>query len=151
MIYDTQSVQISIKSCKSKTGVIYITYMQSWKQCALPAITAMALWQLMHWAHHVPKCMSCHKAIVVITGRAHYFHDCIYMCKTTYTYIHLYIVTSSNFVCRDRTVFYFFSFFNKLYMNKYIATMPINSFWLVRLIYLKFFRNSERMCSLSKR
>ena len=28
--------------------------------------------------HHVPKCMSCHKAIVVITGRAHCFHDNIY-------------------------------------------------------------------------
>ena len=28
--------------------------------------------------HHVPKCMSCHKPIVVITGRAHCFHDCIY-------------------------------------------------------------------------
>ena len=27
--------------------------------------------------HHVPKCMSCHRAIVVITGRAHSFHDCI--------------------------------------------------------------------------
>ena len=25
--------------------------------------------------HHVPNCMSCHKAIVVITGRAHSFHD----------------------------------------------------------------------------
>ena len=25
--------------------------------------------------HHVPKCMSCHKAIVGITGRAHCFHD----------------------------------------------------------------------------
>ena len=25
--------------------------------------------------HHVPQCMSCHKAIVVITGRAHCFHD----------------------------------------------------------------------------
>ena len=25
--------------------------------------------------HHVPKCMSYHKAIVVITGRAHFFHD----------------------------------------------------------------------------
>ena len=25
--------------------------------------------------HHVPKCMSCHKAIVVINGRAHCFHD----------------------------------------------------------------------------
>ena len=23
--------------------------------------------------HHVPKCMSCHKAIVVITGKAHCF------------------------------------------------------------------------------
>ena len=28
--------------------------------------------------HHVPKCMSCHKAIVVITRRAHCFHDNIY-------------------------------------------------------------------------
>ena len=30
-----------------------------------------------HHVHHVPKCMSCHKAILVITGRAHCFHDCI--------------------------------------------------------------------------
>ena len=30
-------------------------------------------------ATHVPKCMSCHKAIVVITGRAHCFHDYIYI------------------------------------------------------------------------
>ena len=29
--------------------------------------------------HHVPKCMSCHKAIVVITGKAHFFHDFIYI------------------------------------------------------------------------
>ena len=29
--------------------------------------------------HHVPKCMSCQKAIVVITGKAHCFHDCIYI------------------------------------------------------------------------
>ena len=28
--------------------------------------------------HPVPKCMSYHKAIVVITGRAHCFHDCTY-------------------------------------------------------------------------
>ena len=28
---------------------------------------------------HVPKYMSCHEAIVVITGRAHCFHDCIYI------------------------------------------------------------------------
>ena len=29
--------------------------------------------------HHVPKCMSWHKAIVVITERAHCFHDNIYI------------------------------------------------------------------------
>ena len=27
--------------------------------------------------HHVPKCMSCHKIIVVITGRTYSFHDSI--------------------------------------------------------------------------
>ena len=40
---------------------------------------------LIHWyqqyvtVHHVPKYMSCHKAIVVITRRAHCFHDYIYI------------------------------------------------------------------------
>ena len=29
--------------------------------------------------HHEPKCLSCHKSIVVITGRAHCFYDCIYI------------------------------------------------------------------------
>ena len=33
------------------------------------------------WAHDVPKCMSCHKAIVVVTGRAPCFHDCIYILR----------------------------------------------------------------------
>ena len=51
-------------------------------------ITLLALLvehSLVHWyqqcgsIHHVPKCMSCHKAIVVITGRAHCFHDNIYI------------------------------------------------------------------------
>ena len=38
---------------------------------------------LVHWyqqcvtVHHVPKCMSYHEAIVVITERAHCFHDYI--------------------------------------------------------------------------
>ena len=35
-----------LKSHRSKMCIIY---MQSWKQCALPLITTMALWQLMHW------------------------------------------------------------------------------------------------------
>ena len=34
--------------------------------------------------HHVSKCMICHKTIVV-AGRAHCFHDCIYI----YIYIYM--------------------------------------------------------------
>ena len=29
--------------------------------------------------HHLLKCMCCRKAIVVISGKAHCFHDCIYL------------------------------------------------------------------------
>ena len=29
--------------------------------------------------HYVPKCMSCHKAIVMKNGRAHCFHDNLYI------------------------------------------------------------------------
>ena len=29
--------------------------------------------------HHIRNCMSCNKTIVVITGRAQCFHDCIYI------------------------------------------------------------------------
>ena len=104
-----------LKSHKSKMVIIY---MQLQKQCALLAITTMALWQLMHlgtWCmvvmcpsacaanasasvspsasacacpcavHHVPRCMSCYKAIVVITGRAHCFYHCIYICMYVHT------------------------------------------------------------------
>ena len=52
-------------------------------------ITTMGLWQLMHLGitvRHVPKCMSCHKAIVVITGRAHCFH------VSMITYIHITLI-----------------------------------------------------------
>ena len=64
---------------------------------------------LVHWyqqcltVHHVPKCMSCHRAIVVITGRAYCFHNCIYilrpccfceiwaLCVSLNIYDHLYV------------------------------------------------------------
>ena len=55
------------------------------------------LLMLVHWyqqcvtVHHVPKCMSCHKTIVVITGRAHCFHDCIF--------IYRYICKIENWIC----------------------------------------------------
>ena len=79
MIYDTNSAQISQKQDKRN------------------------LYAIMKTVHHVPKCMSCHKAIVVITGRAHCFHDNIYitlilllwdlstLCVVDHLYIYIYI------------------------------------------------------------
>ena len=61
-------------------------------------VATHALRHMMYgWAtvHHVPKCMSCHKAIVVITGREHYFHDYIYI-----YYAHLASVRFEHSVCR---------------------------------------------------
>ena len=71
------------KSHSSKMNVIYMLLL---KQCALPVITPMA---------HGPKCMSCHKAIAVITGRTHCFHDSIYI----YIYIYIYIIYICMHVC----------------------------------------------------
>ena len=48
-----------------------------------------------HDVHHVAKCMSCHNAIVVMTGREHCFHDCIYI-----YYAHLASVRFEHSVCR---------------------------------------------------
>ena len=40
----------------------------------------------------------------------------------TYTFAHMHIHKyTSNFVCRDRTAFYFFNFFNKSYLNDVIC------------------------------
>ena len=44
--------------------------------------------------HHVPKCMSCHKAIVVITRRTHCFHECIYVMRAS-------LLLNLNTVCRE--------------------------------------------------
>ena len=53
--------------------------------CTYRYVALLVEHSLVHWyqqcvtIHHVPKCMSCHNAIVVITGRVHCFHDCIYI------------------------------------------------------------------------
>ena len=77
MIHDTQSAQISQK--QDERNIYEIMKTMCPPGCYQNGFVATV--------HHVPKCMSCHKAIVVITGRAHCFHDFIYM----YIYIHMYI------------------------------------------------------------
>ena len=65
----------------------------------VPSLNCLACWALFgHWyqqhgtVHHVFKCMTWHKAIVV---KAHFFHDYmlyiyIYMCVCVYIYIQIY-------------------------------------------------------------
>ena len=66
---------------------IYYIYTHTYIYSAI-YIERECLSTLLHWyqqcgtVHHVPRCMSCHKAIVVLTGRAHCFHDNI-------CYVHL--------------------------------------------------------------
>ena len=59
MIHDRQTAQISQKQDKRNI------YVQSWKQCAHPVITTMALWQLMHLRTWCTWCTSC--SIMVIS------------------------------------------------------------------------------------
>ena len=59
-----------------------------------PAVfTTMALRELVTWTQdvhaYVPKCITCYKAILVITGRVHCFHN--YTCK--YMYVYMYVCT----------------------------------------------------------
>ena len=59
----------------------------SYENALMPFYYALILWSLHSLLNthcfigtsNVPKCMSCHKVIVVITRRAHCFHDCLYI------------------------------------------------------------------------
>ena len=77
--------------------------------------------------HHVLKCMSCHKIIVVITGRAHYFHDNIYIYIYIYIYIHIYL--------NRKLSFYIFK--NFIYVFIYIRISTI-SYTLI-VVNISFF------------
>ena len=48
---------------------------------------------------HLPKYMSCHKAIKVITGKEHCFHDCMYI-----YYAHTSSVRFEDSVCRGSLI-----------------------------------------------
>ena len=76
MIHDTQSAQISQKQDGRNMYVIMKTMCPpGYHHNGFVATHALGHITV----HHVPKCMSCHKAIVVISGRAHCFHDYIYI------------------------------------------------------------------------
>ena len=65
-----------LKSHRSKMSIIY---MLSWKQCVLPVITRMALWQLMHldtW------CTDAHDAHGHMMLMMYIYTSYIYICMT---------------------------------------------------------------------
>ena len=82
---------------------IYI-HMLSWKQCTLPIIFIMMyimyqlpqVHELPQTIHNVPKCMSCCKAIVVITRRPHCFHyniwDLSTLCVVNHLWLNIYYI-----------------------------------------------------------
>ena len=68
----------AIKINDGKYFHVYFWFLQITVGCAVGGpFSAFLLYFQIHFL--VPKCMSCHKAIVVITGRAHCFHDCTYI------------------------------------------------------------------------
>ena len=91
------SVRFEHSECRGLLMTTYITL-----------IALLVEHSLVHWyqqcvtVRHVPKCMSFPKAIVVITGRAHCFYDCMYILRPScfceiwalmswITYEHVYI------------------------------------------------------------
>ena len=71
------------------------------------------------YVHHVPKCMSCHKAVMVITRRAHCFHDCTYILHTSC------FVRFEHSVCRDHLwslIYHYLSICLSIYLSIYLPT-----------------------------
>ena len=130
MVYNISDHELFMthRVLKSHRSKICLIYMQSWEQCApfqwSPQWLCDNSCTWAHDVHHVPKCMSYHKAIVVITRRAHYFHDCIWMYKFIENYREMKIAR------------------NNIYMSIFIVRVIIDS-WsmclLVRLTKLMLF------------
>ena len=65
---------------------IYTMYLPAYHHNGFVATHALG-----YMMYRCAKCMSCHKAIVVITGRAHCFHDCTHTHTHTHTHRYKYI------------------------------------------------------------
>ena len=91
MIHDTHThthTHRVFKPCRNKMGIIC---MYSWKQCALAAITTMALWQFMHLGTW--RTVSGYTMLYTVT---HYLKHTYY---TTLYYITLHLCYPPRFAC----------------------------------------------------
>ena len=76
---------VLITQCKLNLNLHYIYCMLIY---IVIYIIYMCIYNIYVYIHHVPKGMSCNKAIVAITGRLHCFRDCIYI----YIYMYIYMI-----------------------------------------------------------
>ena len=94
-----------------------------------------------HDVHHAPKCMSCHKAIVVITGRPHCFHENIYITLILLFFMKTYILRSSIYLHLPGYISFIFNLIKRLHQiprgggcswgsTKLAANAAKNLFWL---------------------
>ena len=76
------SITLSMKFCIQHSYNLYwcFIYICNHENNVPSRLSNSCTWSC-SWAtiDHLPKCMSCHKAIAVITGTAHCFHDCKYI------------------------------------------------------------------------
>ena len=87
MIHNTQSAQISQKQDGRDIYAIMKTICPpGYHPNGFVVTHALGHDVRAHNRKSSAQCMSCHKAIVVITGRAHCFHDCIYFIYYTIYY-----------------------------------------------------------------
>ena len=95
------------------------------------------------WAygvHHVPKCMRCHKAIVVMIRRARCFHDGIYIAPILFLWD-----LSSNYA--DDTIPYIWD----SQMEKVIEKLGKNAEKLFQWFYNNFLKTNHEKCHFLKR
>ena len=93
------------------------------------------------WAHdvYVPKCMTCHKAIMVITGGAYCFPDYIYM-YLFYIYIYPHIYTLFPYIY-TWTCIYTYKYINNICIYKiYVCMIYI---YMCVCVYIVFNRYNE--------
>ena len=105
-----------------------------------------------------PKYMSCHKAIVAITGRAHCFHDCMYIYIFIYIifiYIYIYIYytyTHYIFICIlyiyiiHLYIFIYLYVYNYIYIYIYIYIKYKKTHFQVSQIFQLFYITFYSVC-----
>ena len=77
--HDVQLQIADTNEPKSQECTTTHTVLKSLKSALWALLALLVEHSLVHWyqqcvtVHHVHACMSCHKAIIVTTGRAHYF------------------------------------------------------------------------------